>query len=336
MRKRTIVKCLAAGLSAAVVLATCAGANRSQRAGASSTSYRASGPRPSIWEIDPDESDPIFRVQDAEFRSAASVYHYKATLVGTPGISESQQITLINEARSGGAKAIIYCDADSKTFEKTVLAAERAGVVMITVDCVDDFSTYSIGQNLVKYGEQSAREVAKRAGPDAKVVMFAVDPSIPFTSIPYAAFVAYAKKHYPHMQMLAEEFDNGDPGTAATTIRSVIEGYPNVNAFWMDESASGPIIGSALQAAGKKRGQIYVLGLDALPGSLTQVKAGWITELLSQCSYYAVPFAAGLAVAKLEGHGLKTQTIDVPNQFVTHTNLPYRGCPPSLLPKPPS
>jgi ABC-type sugar transport system substrate-binding protein len=335
MNKGPVSKHFAALLVAAVVLTNILSASRAQSASNSDSSHTAAS-QPSIWEIDPVESNAIFRVQDAQFRSAASIYHYKANVIGTVGVSIPQQIPLINEARSAGAKAIIYCDADPKTYRKTVIGAEKAGIVMITVDCVDNFSTYSIGENLVTYAEHVVETIARRAGPDAKVVLFAVDLSIPTTAIPYAAFVAYAKKHYPHMKLVAEEADNGDPGIAATTIRSVIEGYPNVNAFWMLESGSGPIIGSALQAAGKKRGQIYVLGLDALPGTLAQVKAGWITQVVSRCSFYAMPFAAGLAVATIHGRGLKTQSIDVPNQIVSAADLPYHGCSSSLLPKPPS
>ena len=160
--------------------------------------------------------------------------------------------------------------------------------------------------------------------------------SIPNTTVPYDTFVAYAKKHYPKMQVVAEEADNGDPGSAATDIASVIEGYPNVNAFWMLESGSGAIMGKALQTAGKRPGQIFVLGLDALPANLTEVKAGWIPDLVSRCFFYAMPFAAGLAVAKLDGHGLKQQSINVPAQFVGPADLPYHGCPSSYIPKAPS
>ncbi len=241
---------------------------------------------------------------DKQFKSVAAKLHFKPTVAGTTAVNESADISYINEAVAGGAKAILYTDLDPATFKSTVLKAEKAGVVMITIGAVDNISTYSVGTDNVAYAKKSVDVIAQKAGKNARVVLFATNLTVPNQAIQYHTFVSYAKQKYPHMQLLAEESDSADSGTAAADIRSVIEGYPNVNAFWMIEDASGPIIGKALQEAGKKPGQVFVLGIDALAGTLTEVQDGWVPELLNQCWFSSMPFASELALGKMAGHGL--------------------------------
>lgn len=302
---------------------------------ATTTRASASAPEPSIWEIDPLESDPLYLAMDRQFKAVAPKLHFKPTVVGMSSVSESQDIADINEAVADGAKAILYTDEDPATFKSTILKAEKAGVVMITIGAVDNISTYSIGTNNVAYAKKSVNIIAQKAGKNARVVLFATNLTVPNQAIQYHTFVSYAKTKYPKMRMLAEESDNADAGTAATDIRSVVEAYPSVNAFWFIEDASGPIIGKALKEAGKKPGQIFVLGIDALSGTLTEVKEGWVPELLNQCWFSSIPFASELAMAKLAGHGLKQQQISIPVQPVTKATLPYKGCPASYFPKVP-
>lgn len=290
---------------------------------------------PSIWEIDPLESDPLYLNMDKQFKAVAKKLHFKGTVVGMTSVSESEDIADIDEAVADGAKAILYTDEDPATFKSTVQKAEKAGVVMITIGSVDNISTYSIGTDNVAYAKKSVDVIAQKAGKNARVVLFATNLTVPNQAIQYHTFVSYAKKKYPKMKLLAEESDSADSGTAAADIRSVIEGYSNVNAFWMIEDASGPIIGKALQEAGKKPGQIFVLGIDALAGTLKEVQDGWVPELLNQCWFSSIPFASELALAKINGHGLKQQSISIPVQAVTKATLPYKGCPASFFPKVP-
>ena len=93
----------------------------------------------------------------------------------------------------------------------------------------------------------------------------------------------------------------------------------------MIEDASGPIIGKALQEAGKKPGQVFVLGIDALAGTLTEVQEGWVPELLNQCWFSSIPFASEAALSKIAGHGLKQQSISISVQPVTKGTPPTRA-----------
>ena len=305
--------------------------------GASAGQAAASGTRassePSIWYINPYEPYPLFAVSQRLFQQAASKDGYKASVAGSTKIDIPQQIQLIKQAVASGAKAIIFCDLDPATYKATIRAAQAKGVVMVTTSCVDNISDYSVGTNNVKFGQVAAQTIAKGAGSKAQVVVFMVSDSTPNQVASYNAFVAYAKVHYPGMKVLVREFDGGDPSKTETDLASLPQSYPSANAIWFLEGGTLPAVQEGLKQAGKKPGSIFVLGIDDVPTTIAALKSGWISETLAQCYFWATPFAAQLALAKIDGHGPKQQSWPIGLQPVGKAQLPYDGCPASYIPK---
>jgi ABC-type sugar transport system substrate-binding protein len=303
-----------------------------RRAHASVTARPASAGRPSIWYINPYEPYPLFAVSQKLFQQAAAKDGYQASVAGSTSINIPQQIQLIKQAIASGAKAIIFCDLDPATYKATIRAAEAKGIVMVTTSCVDNISDYSVGTDNTKFGQVAAQTIAKGAGRAAQVVVFMVSNATPNQVASYNAFVAYAKAHYPKMKVVAQEFDGGDPSKTETDLASLPQSYPSANAIWFLEGGTLPAVEQGLRQAGKKAGQMYVLGIDAVPTTISAIKSGWISETLAQCYFWATPFAAQLAVAKLDGHGPKQQSWPIGLQPVGKAQLPYKGCPASYIP----
>ncbi len=298
--------------------------------------HASTSSKPVIWYINPYEPYPLFTVSQRLFQKAASKYGYVARVAGSETIDIPEQISLINEAVATNANAVIFCDLDPATYKHTILAAEAKHVVMITTSCVDNVSNYSIGTNNVAFGQVAAKTIAAGAGAHAQVAVFMVSKSTPNQVQSYNAFIAYAKVHYPNMKVVATELDNGNPSTTETDLTSLPESYPTVNAIWFLEGGTLPAISTGLSQAGKKPGQLFVLGIDAVPTTLSAIKSGWISETLAQCYFWATPFAAQLALAKLAGHGPKQQSWPIGIQAVGKGQLPYQGCPASYIPTLPS
>jgi ABC-type sugar transport system substrate-binding protein len=135
------------------------------------------------------------------------------------------------------------------------------------------------------------------------------------------------------MKVLEQIFDNGSSATTETDLASLPQSYPTANAIWFLEGGTLPAVQQALTQAGKTPGQIFVLGIDALPTTLADIKSGWVSETLAQCYFWATPFAAQLALAKIDGHGSKQQSWPIGVQAVGKAQLPYNGCPASYIPK---
>lgn len=67
-----------------------------------------------------------------------------------------------------------------------------------------------------------------------------------------------------------------------TAAQDILTREENVTAI--DGACGPPIIGAvqALKNAGKKPGDVILVGFDALPDELTQIKAGWETASVAQ------------------------------------------------------
>lgn len=294
----------------------------------------STGSGPSIWYLNPLESYDLYNQSATAFKDAAGKLGYKATVVGSTKVDIPEQITFIKQAIAANAKAIIFCDLDPKTYTSTIKQAQAKGIVMITTGgCVDNVSDYSVGTDNATFGHVAAQTIAKHVGKNAQVIVFGTNESIPNQAEQYKAFKAYAAVHYPNMKVLAFEPDNADAATAATKISAAVAAYPSANAYWFVEGAGLAAVPKALQQAGKKPGDIFVLGIDATPATLSALKTGWIPATLAQCYFWATPFAAQLGLAKLAGHGPKQRTWNVGVDPVTKANLPYSGCPASDIPK---
>lgn len=291
---------------------------------------------PSIWFINPYEPYPLFAVSQRLFQASAAKYSYRASVAGSTTINIPQQKALITRAVASGANAVIFCDLDPASYKQTILAAEARHVVMITTSCVDNISNYSIGTDNVALGQEAAQVIATKVGEKAQVAVFMVSKSSHNQMASYDAFTAFAKGHYPGMKVVATELDKGNAATTEADLRALPQSHPMADAIWFLEDGTLPAVSPGLSQAGKKPGQIFVLGIDALPTTLSAIKSGWVSDTLAQCYFWATPFAVQLAIAKLAGRGPKQRSWPIGVEVVGQAQLPYAGCPSSFFPTPAS
>lgn len=303
------------------------------RGSAHATATASAAGKVKVWYVNPLFSYPLWLASSNVFKKAAKAHGYSATVVGNNQIDIPKQINAIKQAVSSGADGVITCDLNPATFQSTIQDARSKGVVMVTIGCVDKISDYAVGTDNVSYGKLAADEIAKHAGKDAQVVVVATDKTTPNQALIFKTFQSRAKAKYPKMKVLAYESDNSNPAKAAQIIQTLPSAYPGMDTLWMIEGTAPATVRAALSRAGKKAGDIYTLGVDALPTTIAAIKSGWITETLVQCWFYASPFAADLIKAKKAGHGPKKQFWPINIQPVTKAQLPFKGCPASFLPK---
>ena len=288
---------------------------------------------PAFWYINVLTSYDLYNQSQKLFVDSADKIGYKAFTAGSPKVDIPGQITLIQQAIAQGAKAILYCDLDPATYDKTIKDAQAKGIVMVTTGgCVDTTSDYSVGTDNAAFGATAADTLAKQVGPTAKVVVFSTNASVPNQVAILNGFKAQAAKNYPNLKILSVQYDNADPAQAATMMAAALTAYPDVQAFWFIEGAGPSAAPKTLEQAGKKPGDIFVLGVDATPEALTSIQNGWISSVLAQCFFYATPFASQLALKKLNGQGPTQQSWNVGVVPVGKADLPFAGCPASAYP----
>jgi ABC-type sugar transport system substrate-binding protein len=283
-----------------------------------------------IWYVNPLPSYPAWGASSKLFVKNAKKYNYKATAVGPPKIDSPAMIGMMEQAIADKADGIIFCDLDPKTFKDTVAKARKAGIVVVTIGCIDSLSNYSIGTDNTALGQTAADAIAKKV-PGAEVGIVSSDGTTPNQVAAINAFKARAATK--GLKVVAWEYGHGDVAQDTQKITAMVQANPNLGAVWCIEGTCPQAAQPGLAEAGKKPGDVYVVGIDDVPTTKAALQAGWVSISLNQCWFYASsPLAVQLIRATKAGTPNKKKFWPVAVDLLTKDKLPYKGCASSLVP----
>ena len=335
-KKGMLLSLLAVG---ALLLAACSSATDTSSAGSTGTadSSESSASDPgeeilNIWYVNVLPSYPAWGRSMDQFEADAERLGYKATAVGPPEVDGVAMIGMMEQAIADGADGIIICTIDPAAFEATIKKAQDAGIVVVTIGCVDELSDYAIGTDNTAFGVSAADVIAADVGTDAQVLIISTDQTTPNQVAQVRGFESRIAEAYPDMKIVAWEGANDDPAIAAQKITSTLAANTGMNAIWM--VAGGGIAGvePGLREAGKSPGDIYALGIDDVETTILAIQDGWLSGSLNQCFFDSTPLAVALIRAKLKGEGPSQTFWPVNTDVVSADKLPYGGCPADATP----
>lgn len=335
-KKGLLLSLLAVG---ALLLAACSPATESTSAdstdSADSTESATSDPGEeilNIWYVNVLPSYPAWGRSMEQFEADAESLGYKATAVGPPKVDGVAMIGMMEQAIADGADGLIICNIDPAAFETTITKAQDAGIIVVTIGCVDEMSDYSIGTDNTAFGVNAADVIAADVGEDAQVLIIATDQTTPNQVAQVEGFKARIAEAYPGMGIVAWEGDNGDPAIAAQKITANLAANARMSAIWMVAGGGMAGVEPGLKEAGKSPGDIYALGIDDVEATILAIQDGWLSGSLNQCFFDSTPLAVALIRAKLKGEGPSQRFWPVNTDVVAADKLPYGGCPSDATP----
>lgn len=290
------------------------------------TATATAGQTYNIWYVNPLPNTPDWGRSGQLFEDAAADIGYEATVVGPDAIDIPAMISQIEQAIADDADGIITCPLDPAAFADVINRAQDAGIVVVSIGCVDDNADFSIGTDNDTYGRTSADLINEQTGGEAGVGIIGTDQTTPNQVAQVEAFRDQIASMYPGIQELVWESDNSDAGVAAQKIPAMIAAYPEMNYLWIIEGAAPGAVPAGFQEAGVDPGEIQVLAIDAQDSTLQAIEDGWITATLNQCWFNASPDAARRIIATLNGEE-QPSFIPIDVDPVAAEDLPYEGCP---------
>jgi ribose transport system substrate-binding protein len=286
----------------------------------------------SLWFVDGFGSIPAWERMEKQFKQEATSLGDKSTVVSLQTTADATMVSAMDQAIAAHANGLLFCDIDPPVFKDEIAKARHAGIVVATIGCVDNLSTYSIGTDNIAYGRYAADVVGKALHGAGEVGFDGSTRTAPNQILQVQGFKQEAAAKYPGLKVVAWEQGEGVPATDATVITAMIEANPALKAIVCISSTCPEGAQAGLTAAGKTKGQIFVLGIDHETPTLAAIKAGWVTETIAQCWFDSASFAVKLMHAALTGHPSAKQSWATPVQTVTAKQLPYGGCPANLIP----
>jgi ribose transport system substrate-binding protein len=228
-------------------------------------------------------TDPFYITMHAGAAAEAKKLGVTLTWQGGTTFSPNTQLPVVNSLLAKQPSALLIAPTDVNALKAPIQKFTSAGIPVLAVDTtITDTSllTAQITSNNFQGGEAAADTIAKLAHDKGQVAVENVQKGVSTTDARQAGFLAEMKK-YPHMQVVATEYNQDSPTTAESQVRNLILAHSGLVGVFGTNLYSAQGAGKAVVAAGKK-GKVFVAGYDAEPAEIQLLKQGVINILVMQ------------------------------------------------------
>jgi simple sugar transport system substrate-binding protein len=270
---------------------------------------------------------PWFNAVEKGIKKGAKDFNVDASMVGPANVDPAQQVKLLEDLIAKKVNVIGLVPLDVKVCEPVLKRAQAAGIKVITHEGPEqegrDWNVELIDS--VRFGEVQMQRMAKDMGEAGEYVVYVGTLTTPLHNKWADAAIAYQKKNYPKMKLVADRYPGADEiDTAYKTTLDVIKAYPNLKGI-LGFGSNGPI-GAGNAVREKRLGKKIAVVGTVLPSQAKDLIAdGIIRE-----GFLWNPTDAGyamVAVAKLvldgkeikdgvEIPGLGKASVDVPGKLI--------------------
>jgi ABC-type sugar transport system substrate-binding protein len=279
MSKTRVVAMLALLVAAAVVAVWTGGAT------AKPTAPQASAATIKLGFITKFPVDFFFVLQNAAKKWDKA--HKDATVVFAQGKSatdDAGEIAAIQDMVAKGVKGIAITPT-SPAVSKELDKAIKKGVKVVLMD--NDIPAWKnktsvVATNNLKGGVLAGKYLATKLKAGDTLAILQGVPGVPALDARVNGMLSGLGPLKSQVKVVAKLATDCAQDKGLSAAQDILTANPNVTAIY---AACGPPALGAVQAlknAGKKPGDVILVGFDALPDEVTQIKAGWETASVAQ------------------------------------------------------
>lgn len=197
-----------------------------------------------------------------------------------------EMVTLLDQAVTQEADAVIGVYASTETFGPSLLNAKEKGIVTASVQLKLDpqYIDFMIGTNQTQIGIEMANALLEYSGDKDTTVMFLCGSAGEVTNMQYEAFCKTLEGH-DNITVLDMKFDDGAAATANQVISDEYTANPDLNAVVCLDSSAATIGAASFVEERGLQDEWTVIGIDASADILNYVKNGALTATMNQDFY---------------------------------------------------
>ena len=186
---------------------------------------------------------PWFNAVEKGIKKGAKDFNIEASMIGPANVDPAQQVKLLEDLIAKKVNVIGLVPLDVKVCEPVLKRAQAAGIKVITHEGPEqegrDWNVELIDS--VRFGEVQMQRLAKDMGETGDYVTYVGTLTTPLHNKWADAAIAYQKKNYPKMKLVADRFPGADEiDTSYKTTLDVIKAYPNLKGI-LGFGSNGPI-----------------------------------------------------------------------------------------------
>jgi ribose transport system substrate-binding protein len=258
--------------------------------------------------------------------AASKLGNVSVSIDGPAKFDASLQIPILNALIAKKPDVIMMAPTDTKALIAPMKAAKAAGIKVIEVDThVTDpsISVSKIASDNIKGGKEAAIALAGLTGSKGEWMVMNVKPGISTTDQRQKGFELQIKK-YAGVKYLGAQFDDDDAAKAASITSAQLAAHPKMNGIFGANLFSAEGAATGVRNAGKTS-QVRIVGFDAGPAQVQQLKQGLVQALVAQepydIGYQAVQQAVNAATGKPVKAKIQTGLVIVTKKNIGQPNV---------------
>jgi ribose transport system substrate-binding protein len=266
------------------------------------------------------KGDPFYVSMQCGAQTEAKKLGYKLQVQGPDKFDATLQNPLLDAVAAAKPAALLVAPNDVKASAAPLKRIQAAGTKVVLVDTI--VTDKSIGVSRIatnnNLGGVKAADALKQLGVTGKVLVISTDPGVSSVDARVAGFNQRAKQ-LGFTLAGKTQYSHNEPATAAQIISAALAKDPDLQGVFATNLFSAQGVSTGLRQAGKS-GKVKMVGFDAGPDQIKQLKAGQVQALVAQKPYDIGVKGIQQAVAALTGKPV-TKNIATASLIVTKANL---------------
>ncbi|MEV0252484.1 ABC transporter substrate-binding protein [Nocardia sp. NPDC050712] len=265
--------------------------------------------------------EPFYISMQCGAEAKAEELGYELSTQAPTKFDAAQQTPVLSGVVSNKPGGILIAPTHATAMASPMKQARDAGIKIIEVDtALDDTSVAlsSIASDNTKGGELAARTLAKLIGDKGPVLVINTKAGTSTTDARAQGFEA-AVKAFPGITSLGVQYNNNEAAQAASIVTATLAAHPDLAGIFATNLSSAEGAATGLRNA-NKLGQVKLVGFDASPKQVEDLKAGTVQALIAQDPAGIGAQGVEQAAAALEGKPV-TRTLRTDMVAITQSDM---------------
>lgn len=269
--------------------------------------------------------DEFYISMQCGIEAAAAELGATVNTQGPAKFDPTLQKPLVDSVVATKPDALLVAPTDVTAMQAPIKAAADAGIKVVLVDTtLDDASmaASAISSDNVG-GGAAAFDAIKQAHPDGgKVLVISIDPGISTSDARAEGFEEAVAKD-SKFASLGIQYSHNEPAKAAQIVTAALQKDPDIVGIFAANLFAAEGTATGVKQAGKE-GEVTIVGFDAGPAQIEQLRAGTVQALVAQEPASIGEQAVEQAIAALKGEKTEKQ-IQTGFTIITQDNVDGEG-----------
>lgn len=229
------------------------------------------------------KAEPFYISMECGAKEQASTLGYELSVQAPDKFEASLQTPIVTGVLASKPAGVLIAPTDDKAMASPMRQLVDAGVKVVEVDTkLQDRSVAlsTVSSDNPQGGQKAAQTLAQLIGERGKVLVLNTKAGTSTTDQRAAGFEEEIK-NYPGITYLGQQYTDNEPAKAASIVTATLSAHADLAGVFATNLNSGEGAAAGLRNA-NKLGQVKLVGFDASPKQVEDLRNGVVQALIAQ------------------------------------------------------